>query len=418
MFIACGINHQTAPIHFREKLSVPTTSQKPALEYLMATPNIQEITLLSTCNRTELYCQTTEPETLMETMASLCHVTSTDLHPHWYMHTDHQGIKHALRVASGLDSMMLGEPQILGQFKQAYQHACATGTAKSSLKQIFSYVFRASKRIRNLSGIGNTPVSIAYAATQRILQSIPQLDGVKIFVIGSGDMAQLVTKYLFDAGSRQFFVTSRTEAHAQKLASLYQGQVVPITSLEQTLPQVDIVITASTCPIPFITPEFLTPLLRNRTTPLFLLDLAVPRNITETVGTLPHVTLCNIDELQTQCQVGQLERREAAVHAEQLVLQELDKFIRWSEVQHTKHLISHYRNTMHTLSQQELSRAVQQIALGESIHEVLEELTHRLFKKLTHLPTRSLRQAALEGCTELLDLAQLLYTKAHHDPHN
>ncbi len=151
---------------------------------------------------------------------------------------------------------------------------------------------------------------------------------------------------------------------------------------------------------------------------MFLLDLAVPRNITEDTADLPHVTLCNIDALQSQCEAGQLERQVAAMRAETMGEQEISKFIRWSDAQQTKHFSTQYRKQMQAISKQELSRAKQQLKTGEPIHDVLDQLTHRLFKKLTHLPTLSLRQAALNGCTELLDFAHLLYASADDDTHH
>ena len=182
MFIVCGVNHQTAPISIREKMVFPSDTQLPVLAQLTAFPEINEAALLSTCHRTELYCDVSTPQRLLPILSDVCNLPPDTLTPYFYCHQEHQGVQHALRVASGLDSMMLGESQILGQFKQTYATACQAGAASTTLKQIFPYIFRVSKRIRQQSGIGNAPVSIAYAAAQRILQTFPAATQPRVLI--------------------------------------------------------------------------------------------------------------------------------------------------------------------------------------------------------------------------------------------
>lgn len=412
VFIACGINHQTAPIHLREQLALQDVDRVDFLKHLMSFPHMNEAAVLSTCNRTELYCDLQEQEQLIHIVAQHTRVPLSVLSKHWYMHPEQAGVKHALRVASGLDSRMLGEPQIFGQFKQAYAQACEVGTAKSTLKNIFPFVFRATKRIRNESGIHKHAISVASAAAAQILQSFQSHQDLRVLIIGTGEMAQLVTKYLHDAGVQHFFIASRTEEHAQQLASLYKATPINILNFSQYLPQMDIVITATACPIPFITQDMVKAALEVKNQqPLFFLDLALPRDVCENVGQLSQVTLCNIDELQTQCQANLSERQQAALTAETLVENELSQFIRWSQTEASQHLISNYRTYMQTLAKQELTRALQQLDQTSLEAQALEKLTHRLFKKLTHLPTITLRQAALEGRTDLLEFAQSLLTE-------
>lgn len=417
VFIACGISHQSAPLRLREKITFPLCSQQAFLEHLVTLPTVNEAIFLSTCNRTEIYCDSEASQQLRDVLAEYCNIPSDSLSPHWYSYEDQQGLKHALRVACGLDSMMIGEPQILGQFKQAYHQACELGSAKNTLKQVFPHIFRACKHIRNQSGIHAHPVSVAYAAAQRIIEAFPDLQNSQVFVIGSGDTASLVTKYLYQAGVKHFFITSRTEEQAKKLAAHYPAETVLITDLPNYLNTADIVITATACPVPFISKKMIEEALRKRQQKsIFLLDLAVPRNIAEDVAELKDVQLYNIDSLQTICETGRQERQHAARRAEVLVNDELEKFARQARLSHAKSLICHYRNHMTHLANQELLHARQQLSQGQDAQLILDSLTHKLLKKLTHLPTISLRRAAIEDEQPLLNFAESLYAQLS-EPH-
>lgn len=421
MFIACGINHKTTPIHLRERLAIHDSASTSFLDHLMALPGMNEAVILSTCHRTELYCELSDQKALMgfdrhsdhyplmHTIARHTQVPVTTLAEHWYAYKERAGIKHALRVASGLDSMLLGEPQIFGQFKQAYTKACDVGTAKSTFKNIFPFIFRASKRIRNESGIDKHALSLASVAAQQILNAFQGSTRLNVLIIGTGDMAQLMMKYLAKANIQHFWIASRTEAHAEDLASQYQATSLNITTLPQFLPQMDVIITATACPIPFITKEMVETSLKMRSQqPQFFLDLALPRNINEDIISLPQVTLCNIDDLKSQCELNLSARQNAAALAEQLLDQELSQFIRWSKAEESQRLITDYRSKMQDIANEELALALQQLKQGECESTLLKKLTHRLFNKLTHLPTISLRQAALEGRTDLLALMHSL----------
>ncbi|MFA5960628.1 MAG: glutamyl-tRNA reductase, partial [Tatlockia sp.] len=214
VFVACGINHKTAPLSVREKIAMPLAVQDKLLTSLLHLNTVNEATILSTCNRTEIYCDTETPERIAPWLAKQHQLSPEALTPYLYMHQGHEGIRHTLRVASGLDSMMLGEPQILGQMKQAYQFACDLGAIHSSLRQVFQYVFSASKRIRNRSGIGANPVSVAYTAVQLIGKRLADFSALRVMIIGSGETATLVAKYLHKQGARKFVIASRTSENA------------------------------------------------------------------------------------------------------------------------------------------------------------------------------------------------------------
>lgn len=406
VFVACGLNHKTAPLTLREKIALPAAMQNELLQDLVSLPDINEAAILSTCNRTEIYCETEDPEALIPWLNR-----SNPLKPeHFYLHHGHHGVRHTLRVASGLDSMMLGEPQILGQMKQAYQQACLAGTVKTGLRSVFEYIFSASKRVRSRSGIGANPVSVAYAAVQLISRLFTDFSNMKVLLIGSGETSTLVAKYLHKQGVRHFRVANRTRDNAEALAQAFQGEALNIGDIPEYLAKADVVISATACPMPFINKSLVEHALSVRNqAPMIFLDLAVPRDIEEDVGHLEAVHLFNIDDLQSITEKGMDERRSAAIEAEQLIDFELENYIRWHRSLRANAVICDYREHMQNLAQKELLRARARLSSGESQDDVLNEFYHRLVNKLLHHPTEGLKHAARDGKEELLALSHYLF---------
>ncbi|GGI86073.1 glutamyl-tRNA reductase [Legionella impletisoli] len=410
MFIACGLNHKTAPLDVREKIALPMEKQASMLNRLVELPLVSEAAILSTCNRTEIYCQAEDPDAIIPWIAKEQQISPSSIQPYFYLHSGHSGIRHTLRVASGLDSMMLGEPQILGQLKQAFQSACEAGTVRQNLRQVFEYVFSASKRIRNHSGIGNNPVSIAFAAVQLMSQLFPDFKPLNAFIIGSGEMSSLVAKYLHKHGVQQFMIASRSPEKAQALATSLTGTALTISDIPEHLAKADVVISATACPLPFITKTLVKQAMAERNNaPMFFLDLAVPRDIERDVAELDNVYLYNIDDLKLMADQGMKERRHAALHAEQLVNYELENYIRWHRSLKANEIICDYRTHMQSIARNELLRAKQKLEAGHSQMSVLSEFTERLVNKLTHNPTVGLRQAAEDNRQDLLELAEYLF---------
>lgn len=410
VFVACGLNYKTAPLDVREKIALPSAMQKGFLQNLTAQPTVTEAAILSTCNRIEIYCETTDPASLIPWIALEHQLAQQDLLPFFYTYHGEQGVRHTLRVASGLDSMMLGEPQIFGQMKQAYKQACEAGTIKTNLRVIFEYVFKASKRVRTHSGIGTNPISVAYAAVQLITQLFPNSKQLNVLLIGSGDIASLVAKYLHKQGIHRFRVASRTRENAEHLARGFNAEALTIGDIPNYLSQSDVVISATACPLPFITRNLVeNALIKRNDAPMFFLDLAVPRDIEPEVGKLPKVSLYNIDDLQIMIEQGMNERRSAALEAEQLIDFELDNYIRWHRSLCAKEIICDYRHHMQTLAEEELRRAQMKLSNGLNQDLVLREFCDRLVNKLAHHPTIGLRQAAWDGRQELLDLTHYLF---------
>lgn len=420
VFVACGLNHKTAPLELREKIALSSIMQDSLLENLLALPSVNEAFILSTCNRTEIYCETDNPENITYWLAREHQIAPENLIPHLYLYTETEAIRHTLRVACGLDSMMLGEPQILGQIKQAYQNASRAGAAKTALRSVFEYIFGAAKRIRHESGIGKNPVSVAYAAVQTITRYHRKVSDLKVFLIGSGETANLVAKYLLKAGVTEFLVASRSAENAEKLAATFHGEALSITDIPLHLYQADVIISATACPLPFINKKMVVQALEKRDfAPMFFLDLAVPRDIEAEVAELAQVRLYNVDDLQNLAEKGMDERRQAALQAEQLLEDEIENYLRWHRSHQARDLICGYRAFMQTLANQELDRALQKLAQGQCQQSVLTEFSQRLVNKLIHLPSTGLKQVAWEGDEDMLQLAQTLFntSKSRHSHH-
>ena len=409
VFVASGLNYKTAPLTLREKMAQLSSPDHAPLERLLRLPFMHEAVILSTCNRTEIYCKTDKPSLLISWLAEEINLSVDSLAPHMYQYQGYEALQHLLRVASGLDSMMLGEPQILGQLKQAFRAADERNGVKSQLHQIFPFVFNASKRIRTKSGIGSNPISIASAAARLIGQLFSNYESLEIFIIGSGETAALVAKYLYQHGARKFTIASRTRENADKLALQWHAESLSITDIPTQLPKADVVISATACPLPFIDKSMVQQALATtKEKTMCYLDLAVPRDITPDVAELKHVFLYNIDDLHMTIESGLNERRAAAIRAEALIEPELEHYMRSHRTRRAQHAICDYREKMQQLAEQELQRATQKITTGQCEHAVLREFSERLTNKLTHETTVGLRQAAADDHPELLTLTSYL----------
>lgn len=411
MFVVCGLNHKTAPIDVREKVALSSATQDSLLHSLLSLSEVNEAAILSTCNRTEIYCDTHNPQIIVPWLSQVHQLPIKSLSPFLYLHQNYHGIKHSIRVASGLDSMMLGEPQILGQMKHAYQHACNLGAIKTKLRPIFETIFRVSKRVRTQSGIGAKPVSVAYAAVQLIGKFFKNDSSLNVLLIGSGETASLVAKYLHQQGVNQFIIASRTLENAEKLAKTFDGKTISFHEISQALPHVDVVVSATRCPIPFINKSLIEEaLLQRNNAPMFFLDLAVPRDIEPQIKELASVHLYNIDDLQVKIEKSMEKRRQAALHAEQLIDDALGLYIQRHQALKAKHLICTYRNQARYVAQKELEQAFMKLSAGQCPQIVFNELSRRLVNQLVHTPTAlSLKQINTSERKDLSTFAHYLF---------
>ncbi|OGV32568.1 MAG: glutamyl-tRNA reductase [Legionellales bacterium RIFCSPHIGHO2_12_FULL_35_11] len=406
VFVACGLNHKTAPLNIREKFAIASENSDQLLHNFSASLNINEVAILSTCNRTEIYCSTDNPDKIIPWVANTHQIPNSSIIPYFYTHCEKAGIRHLLRVGSGLDSMMLGEPQILGQIKQAYNLALEAGTIGSQLDSVFQYIFQTCKKIRNLSDIGKNPTSISYAASQLVGQIFNNFANLNVFLIGSGETATLVAKYLQEAGVKKFMVTNRSQDKADILSKKLSGRSIPILDIAAHLSEADVIISATSCPLPFISKSMVeSALLKRNSKPMFFLDLAVPRDIEQDIIKLGDaVHLYNIDDLQNVTANGLQAREKAAKKAENLIDKELSSYIDWQSNKKTDQIISNYHAYMQRISNLELLRATNKLSKGECPYLVLSEFRHRLTNKLTHIPKVGLRQLANTNQDKLQNL--------------
>ncbi len=410
VFTATGLNYKTAPLLIREKMARLSTPTHAPLKRLLALPFVHEAMLLSTCNRTEIYCEIDAPQQLLPWLSEETGLSVESLLPHLYQHQADEGVLHVLRVACGLDSMMLGEPQILGQLKKAYRTASELEGVRETLQHLLPFVFNASKQIRTQSGIGNNPISVASAAVRLMGQFFNQYADLKVFIIGSGETAALVAKYLYQQGVRHFSIASRTRENADKLALQWHANTLSITDIPLHLSEADVVISATACPLPFIDKAMIEQAIGDtRKKPLFLLDLAVPRDISADVTDLPYVELHNIDDLHVVIEKGLDERKLAAKAAESLIQPALSAYLKADRVRSAKKLICEHREHMQHLAREELLRATQKLKAGENATAVMQVFSERLLNKLLHQTTVGLREAAADHRTDLLDFAEYFF---------
>lgn len=411
--LACGLNHKTAPIKVRERLAITPDRQGPLLRELVHLPGMEEAAILSTCNRTEIYCHAEQSEALLPWLATHADLPFEEIQTHTYLHHQENAVRHTIRVACGLDSMMLGEPQILGQMKQAYHQACGAGTIGPNLRNLFRHVFGASKRVRSHTDIGASPVSVAFAAVNLIQQQITPLSEQTVMLIGAGDTTKLVGKYLKQAGVHDFVIANRSIDNATLLAQQLGGTPLNISDINEFYTKADIIITATACPIPFVTEHALARALQDKPHHrLMLLDLAVPRDVEPDVASLPQVTLYNIDDLSRVIAQGMDQRKLAAQHAEAIIEHETNNYIQWQRSVRANTTIRDYRDTMHVFGDMEVHRTLNKIQSGVDTEQAIRELSHRLINKIIHHPSRQLRSVTQQDQHDVLQLIDKLYGKS------
>ena len=408
---ALGLNHQTAPLALREKLAFDAAQLDRALVALRALPGVAEAALLSTCNRTEVYADLAPgaEATVVEWLGRECGL-GAGLEGYLYRHRDANAVRHLFRVATGLDSMVLGEPQILGQVKEAWQAARAAGSLGNPLDRLFQQGFAVAKRVRTDTRIGAHPVSIAYAAVRLARQVFARLDQASVLLVGAGDTIELAARHLADAKVQRLLVANRTLENAKSHAGRHGAVALPMAELNRHLAQADIVISATASRQPVISrADVAAALAARRHRPMFLLDLAVPRDIAPEVGTLADAYLYTVDDLEQVIEENRASRREAAQQAEAIIDLQVEHYLAWWRAQGRQDALRRLRADGESAREQALAKARQELAQGLAPEEVLQRLAHQLTNRLLHAPSSALRQAALDGDAELLRAAERLY---------
>ncbi len=410
--LALGINHQTAPVALREQVAFAAEAIPAALSELLALRGVREAVLLSTCNRTEVYCSI-EPgaERVPEGWLAAHHALPDEqLQTYLYRHNNAAAVRHLFRVATGLDSLVLGEPQVLGQVKEAYQLARRANALKTPLDRLFQNGFAVAKRVRTDTRIGANPVSVAFAAVKLAQQVFAELDRATVLLIGAGDTIELAGRHLADQQVRRLLVANRTLAHAQALATRFGGYALSLDELGRHLGEADIVISATASRDPVLSVAAVRQALRaRRQRPMFLLDLAVPRDIESAVGALDNAYLYTVDDLDRVIEDNRRSRREAAEQAEAIIELQVEHFLAWWQASDRIDALRSLRQRGEAERDAVLARAQAMLAQGRSPAQALAYLAHTLTNKLLHTPSANLRAAALRGDAELLNAAERLF---------
>lgn len=408
--LAFGVNHQSAPLAIRERLAFSPSTTPNALQALLNQPGIEEAVILSTCNRTEIYTTAQAADPIHQWLSEHHTLHDIDLNPFVYHHQGLNAVKHIMRVAAGLDSMVMGEPQILGQMKDAYKAACDIGTVGASLQQLFPAVFATSKHIRSETNIGRCPVSVAYTVVKLCREQFENLNQCNVLLVGAGTTIELVATHLNECGIGQLFVANRTPERAHELADPLNASAIRIGDIPAILENVDIVITATASQLPILGKGLFERVMAKRQgRRLLVADLAVPRDVEPEVGALSGVSLYNIDDLRAVIADNVKHRASAAEQAEAMIELYAANYMRQLRIHEASDIISHYRSTLIQQRDVELEKALAALESGKCPEAVLKNFARNFVNKAMHQPTLALRQAASEGRLNLLALAKDLF---------
>ena len=410
-----GLNHQTAPLAIREQLAFSAAALADAVRDLSVNAAAEAV-ILSTCNRTELYC-VGDAEMIINWLADYQGVNADDIRPYLYTLGCSETIRHAFRVACGLDSMVLGEAQILGQMKEAVRIAREQGSISTWLNALFQRTFQAAKEVRSLSGVGDNVVSMASAAVRMAEQSVGDISSLNVLFVGAGEMNENVATYFAAKQPRSLMIANRTLTRAVNLCSkLGNGaQACKLEALPEILHRYDIIISCTGSELPVITREMAAQAAEQRfdnQKTQFMLDLAVPRDIEASIAELPHIALFTVDDMAERVAHGKEARAAAAAQAEAMVQAKVNEFVAWQQSRQRVPLICALRDEGERARQQVLNHAMRQLAKGTPPEEVLERLSVQLTNKLLHSPTRALNKADSHDIHVVKALAQV-----YHLPH-
>jgi len=405
--LALGINHNTASVDIREKVAFGPDIIAKALVSLKDVA--QESAILSTCNRVEIYVndeEITEGE-LLNWICDFHDVDSADLRSSIYLYENEDAVIHIMRVACGLDSLVLGEPQILGQLKQAFTDAQEQGVVGGCLERLFHQAFSVAKQVRTDTAIGSSAVSVAYAAVTLAKRIFDNFEPVTALFIGAGETIELAARHLYNQGSRDIIVANRTVERAHDLAEVFNGEAISLTEIPNHLERADIVIASTASPLPILGKGLVESALKKRKhKPIFMVDLAVPRDIEAQVGELDDIYLYTVDDLQGVIQENLKARQQAAEEAEDIVQLQADRFMFWLRSLDSVAAIRAFRNKHYNNSERELKRSIESLDKGEDPEIVIRELIHRMNNKFMHDITTNLRHIGGEGAQEKLAIAR------------
>ena len=410
--VALGINHKTAPVAVREKIAFNPDHLTTALQEMLAAVQCREAAILSTCNRTELYIVQDGPvdltqQRLVKWLAEHHNIPASTILPSLYVHHDQKAVNHMMRVACGLDSLVLGEPQILGQMKQAYSQAKAAGSMALIMDRLFQRTFGVAKQVRTETDIGASAVSVAYASVNLAKHIFASLEKTRVLLVGAGETIELVAKHLYENNVGKITVANRTLSRAQGMAKKIGADVITLAQIPEHMSKADIVISSTGSTLPLIGKGMVEHALSKRKRqPIFMVDLAVPRDIEEQVAELEDVFLYTVDDLQGIIAKNMEGRRKAAVQAESIVNDQCDHFMSWLRGLNTQDTVISYRKQCLDNRDLLLEKALMQLKSNKNPEAVVAELATKLTNKFMHAPTSALQSAAQGG-----ELDKLIYLR-------
>ena len=409
-----GISHHTAPIEIREKVAIARSEYSDRVSQLCALSGVEEVVVLSTCNRTEIYCLSTEAgkQGLVDWVHRVNDIPAGELDRHFYHHEGEDAARHLVRVASGLDSLVLGETQILGQLKDAWQQAHDADSLGKVLDRLFQHTFNAAKAIRTTSGISDHTVSVAYTAVVLARQIFGNLKSQTVVMVGAGEMVQLCGRYLRDHGIANLLIVNRSRKKAEELAVEMGASAMTLDRLGEALPRADILISSTASPEPVIRKADIKAALRKRRhRPMFLVDIAVPRDIDPEVSKLRDVYLYTIDDLQQVVDENMEQRSAAARSATADVDESVAAFMRWLSGIRAARTLKRIRDQSHEFEKDLTERALKRLEAGQDATDVLEQMASTLTNKILHLPSKRLREAAESQNYEVLKAVDQIFRK-------
>lgn len=416
--LAFGINHKTAPVDIRERVAFDPGRLTDALKDLVSSAKIQDAAIVSTCNRTELYCDSglesgqgkPDDNIVIDWFREYHKLEKRDIEPYIFLHPDQEAVRHMLRVASGLDSLVLGEPQILGQIKDAYAAATNAGTMGGLLDRLFQHTFSVAKQVRTDTAIGASAVSVAFAAVSLSKQIFDSFDQRTALLIGAGETIELAARHLHQSGIGRMIIANRTVENAHTLAQEFGAYAISLTEISDHLAEADIVISSTASPLPILGKGSVESALKKRKhQPMLMVDIAVPRDIEPEVNDLDDVYLYTVDDLQDIIQEGLRSRQEAAQQAEEIIDTEVSHFMHWLQSLNAVSTIRALRENAESQRDVELERAMRLLQSGKSAEQVMAEMANRLTNKLIHTPSVQLKKAGYDDREEIFDAARDLY---------
>jgi glutamyl-tRNA reductase len=407
-----GVNHRTAPIELRERLAIAPESLGKATLALLSTPGVGESMILSTCNRVELVTsyEQAAPQ-ILDFLHRYFAVPAEELRPHLYEYEGSEAVRHLFRVASSLDSMVLGEPQILGQVKEAYTAARAVGAVQSSLERLLQTTFAVAKRVRTETQIGSASVSIASVAVDLAKKIFGSLDGKTVLLVGAGKMSELAARHLTQQGAHSTLIANRTFESAVRLAQTFGGRAVRFEDLHAVADQADIIITSTGAAQPIFRREHAQQFLhRRRHRPMFYIDIAVPRDVAPEVNRLEGAFVYHIDDLQSVAASHMNERGREAMQAEAIVQAEVERFTSGQQSLSAVPAIVSLQQSMEEMRQAELRRMQNKLeSLTAEQRNAVEALTRGLINKVLHQPLQAMKAAARNGDLTIVEAVQRIF---------